>query len=69
MRKDKVQPDAVVYNYVISALSKGGQWDAALRLLQEAEEFLFDGQKELPQVVGGGCGFQGGGCCNTNLMV
>ena len=26
---------------LISALSKGGQWDAALRLLREAEE-LFD---------------------------
>ena len=37
----QVTPDAVCYNYVISALSKGGQWDAALRLLREAEE-LFD---------------------------
>jgi hypothetical protein len=34
MRKERVQPDSVVYNYVISALSKGGQWDASLRLLQ-----------------------------------
>ena len=34
MKADKLRPDAVAYNFVISALSRGGQWDAGLTLLQ-----------------------------------